>query len=590
MGLPRNLGYLEKWFVCGVVVGIVAGLGAVVFAELLKLTTGLFLVDIVHYTPPSPAGEGVTVIPDFSKVRWNLFPVVVAVGGLISGVIVYTFAPEAEGHGTDSVIKAFHKMGGYIRKRVPLVKLIASAVTIGSGGSAGREGPIAQIGAGFASLLSSVLKLSEHDRRILVICGAGAGIGSIFRAPLGGALFSAEVLYRQDFETEALLPAFIASVIGFGVYSIFEGTRPIFEIPSLMPPLDPLSLLSYILLGFISGVFAVIYVKTFYGLKFNVFDRMPIPNHVKPAIGGLVVGLIALVVPQATEMGYGWLQLAMWNKIPFMLLIVVAVTKILTTSFTISSGGSGGVFAPSLVIGGMLGGAVGMVLSRYMNVHPAAFVVIGMMSFFAGAAKVPLTSIIMVAEMTGGYNMLVPAMLSSAISYVVSGSNTIYYEQVRCRPLSPAHKEEFSVPLLKKMLVREAMTKNVVTIGPKTTVRKALDILTKNNIGGLPVVDEHGNLIGIVTFTDLIQVPAEHQYKMYVELIMTRDVIVTYPEETLYDAFRKMVMNQVGRLPVIEAPHSRKVVGILARADIRNAYEREVRRLLERQEEVGEGL
>ncbi len=590
MRLPRNLSYLEKWFVCGVLVGVVAGLGAVVFAELLKLTTSFFLVDIVHYAPPSPAGEGVTVTPNFSEVRWNLFPIVVTIGGLISGVVVYTLAPEAEGHGTDSVIKAFHKMGGYIRRRVPLVKLIASAVTIGSGGSAGREGPIAQIGAGFASFLSSVLKLSEHDRRILVACGAGAGIGSIFRAPLGGALFSAEVLYRQDLETEALLPAFIASVIGFGVYSMFEGTRPIFEIPSLVPSLDPLSLLSYVLLGFVSGVFAVIYVKTFYGLKFNVFDRMPIPNHIKPAIGGLVVGLIALVVPQATEMGYGWLQLAMWNKIPLTLLIVIAITKILTTSFTISSGGSGGVFAPSLVIGGMLGGAVGVLLSSYANINPAIFVVIGMMSFFAGAAKVPLASIIMVAEMTGGYSMLVPAMLSSAISYVVSGSSTIYYEQVRCRPLSPAHKEEFSVPLLKKMLVREAMTENVVTVGPKTTVREALDMLTRHNIGGLPVVDVHGNLIGMVTFTDLVQVPAEHQRKMYVELIMTRDVIVTYPEETLYDAFRKMIMNQVGRLPVIEAPHSRRVVGILARADIRNSYEREVKKLLERQDEADEGL
>ncbi|MGC8932261.1 MAG: chloride channel protein [Candidatus Methanodesulfokora sp.] len=577
MKYKKLLDYLESWLVCSILIGVIAGLGAILFSELLELATNFFLAYIVNYKPPAPAGEGITAIPDFSSVRWGLFPAVTAMGGLISGIIVYSFAPEAEGDGTDAVIRAFHRMGGRIKNRVPLVKLIASSITIGSGGSAGREGPISQIGAGFASLLSSLLKLDERRRRILLVSGMGAGIGSIFRSPLGGAIFSVEVLYKHDFEVEALLPAFVSSVVGFGVYSMFKGTMPIFKTSLQSPPLDPLSLLSYMALGAVSGVFALIYIKIFYGTKFYFFDKIPVPKHFRPAIGGLLVGLIALIAPQSTGMGYGWLQLAIWGKISPLLLIIIVITKMFATSFTISSGGSGGVFAPSLVIGGMLGGALGAILSNYTQINPASFVVLGMTSFFAGAAKVPLASIVMVAEMTGGYSMLVPAMLSSVISYVVSGSSSIYLEQVRNRALSPAHKEEFSVPLLKKILVREAMTTDVITVDPNVTAKEALDVLIRNKIGGLPVVDESRRLLGIVTFTDLAQVPAEHQSKVRVGLIMTRDLIVAKPDETLYDAFRRMTSNQLGRLPVVDS--SGKIVGILARVDVMRAYERELQKL-----------
>ena len=207
------MAYFQRWLVIGALIGVVAGLGAILFATAIALCTHLFLGIVVGFTPPSPAGEGPTAITPISRL-W-LLPVVTTLGGLLTGLIVFTLAPEAEGHGTDAAIEAFHEKGGRIRGRIPLVKMVASAITIGSGGSAGREGPTAQISAGFGSWLADLLHLDEHDRRIAMAAGIGSGIGAIFKAPFGGALLSAEVLYKRDFEADALFPSFVASAVGF---------------------------------------------------------------------------------------------------------------------------------------------------------------------------------------------------------------------------------------------------------------------------------------------------------------------------------------------------------------------------------------
>lgn len=439
--IPSHLTYLQRWLFYGVLIGIVAGLGAAIFFFLLQNATALFLSYLGGYTPPSPSGEGASVEPDWSAVRWWILPMIPAFGALLSGFLVYTWAPEAEGHGTDAVIESFHRAGGYIRKRVPIIKTIASVITIGSGGSAGREGPIAQIGAGFGSWLASALKLSEHDRRIMVVSGMAAGVGSIFKAPLGGALFAIEVLYMQDFEVEALIPSLISSAVGYSVFSSIYGFAPIFQ-TSQYAFTNPLSLLLYAMLGLLLAPAAIGYIKVLYGLRDKVFRKLGVPNHVKPAIGGLILGLSALFVPQTLGMGYGWIQLAIYGKIPLTTLLLIGVFKIIATSLTISSGGSGGVFAPSLVIGGMLGGVIGMVFNiLFPTVAPApgAFIVVGMAAFFAGAAHVPIASMIMVAEMTGNYELLIPAMIACAISHLSVWRWTIYEKQVPTRTDSPAH-------------------------------------------------------------------------------------------------------------------------------------------------------
>ena len=270
-------------------------------------------------------------------------------------------------------LTAFHNKDGYIRRRVPLIKLIASAITIGSGGSAGREGPVALIGAGFGSTIADIFKLDARDRRIALAVGIGAGIGSIFKAPLGGALISAEILYRRDFEFETLLPSFIASIVGYSVYASWSGWAPVFSINTAFTFSHPGQLLGFAILGVVCGLFGILYGRTFYWIR-DFFRALKLPNYIKPAIGGLIVGVIGVFLPQILGMGYGWVQFAINGNtaiLPLGIMIAVLFGKILATSLSVGSGGSGGVFAPGLVIGGMVGGVTWTLLHNFTSIVPA---------------------------------------------------------------------------------------------------------------------------------------------------------------------------------------------------------------------------
>lgn len=302
--------YLLKWLLISTLIGLVAGIGAIAFYAAIHLATGVLLGKLVGYLPPDPKGEGSSmVMPLWSAARPWLLPIITASGGVVAGIIVFSLAPEAEGHGTDAAINAFHE-GKSIRARIPLIKLVASAITIGSGGSAGREGPAAQISAGFGSLLASLLRLDPQDRRIALATGIGAGIGAIFRAPLGGAILAAEILYKHDLEIEAIIPALMASIIGYSVFGLWSGWNPIFATPGNLAFTSPPQLLFYVVLGLLCGLVGLLYARGFYGIT-HVFHRLPLPNWLKPGIGGLLVGVIGLVLPQALGMGYGWVQVSM---------------------------------------------------------------------------------------------------------------------------------------------------------------------------------------------------------------------------------------------------------------------------------------
>jgi len=294
---------------------------------------------------------------------------------MLSGLIVFRFAPEAKGSGQDAVINAFHNREGIIRHRVPIVKALASAITIGSGGSAGREGPAAQIAAGIACMLSDLFHLSSSDRRIAVAAGVGAGIGSIFKSPLGGAILSMEILYRRDFEYEALLPSFIASVVGFSVFASWNGWAPLFGSGTVAPFHRGAELLSYTILGVVCGLAGIVYGRSIHFLR-DLFERARIPNWTKPAVGGFLVGLIGVFLPQVLGMGYGWLQFAIngdFASLPVTVMLVAAAIKILTTGLTVGSGGSGGYFAPALVVGGMTGGVLWSTLNNLPAIIHARF-------------------------------------------------------------------------------------------------------------------------------------------------------------------------------------------------------------------------
>ncbi len=313
---------LRKWVVLGVAIGVVAGLGAVVFYSALEWATKLLIGGIAGYHPPKAAGEGTTMV-EAIRHRW-LIPVVTTLGALIGNLIVFRFAPEAEGHGTDAAIDSFHFKGGQVRPRIPPIKLIASAITIGSGGSGGREGPAAQISAGFGSLLATWLRLETRDRRIAVATGMGAGIGAIFRAPLGGAVMAAEILYIHDLEIEALIPSLIASITGYSIFGAFFGWSPVFGNQTGFTFNHPIQLLYYAALGIGCGLIGLLYARMFHGTR-HQFHRLPLPDWFKPAIGGLAVGLMGMAIPEALHTGYGWVQLSMDSRI-FALPLWVVIT------------------------------------------------------------------------------------------------------------------------------------------------------------------------------------------------------------------------------------------------------------------------
>lgn len=571
------------------IVGVISGLGAFIFYFLLDLFTKIFLSGLDSFNPPLAGGEAEVV-----KIELHLgilpLPVVVALGGLLSGLIVYKFAPEAEGHGTDAVIRAFHRARGEIRARVPIVKTIASAITIGSGGSAGREGPIAQIGAGFGSFVGELLRLSDKDRRILVICGVAGGIGSIFRSPFGGAMFGIEVLYKRDNEVEAIVPAFVSSIVAFIVFDVIMsyfantpfGVLPIFKIPQVTIH-SPLEFPIYAIVSVLAAFFGIIYVKVFYTVH-NYSKRVSIPPYFKPAIGGFFTGVIGLFLPGVLGMGYGYVQMAIDGKLAVTVMLLLIFGKIVATSLTVGTGGSGGVFAPSIVIGSMVGGFVGYsfhYLFPNVIVQPEAFVLIGMSAFVAAVAKTPIAAILMVLEMCGGYSLLPALMTAATLAYYLAGDYSIYAEQVATRAESPAHRMEMSIDVLENVRVQDAMVPadKLVVVTPYQRVSEVLELIEKTGHMGFPVVMD-GRLVGMVTFEDVERVPLEERDKKLVRDIMTRELIVTYPDETLEEALIKLVDKGIGRLPVVDRNDEKKLLGIITRSDIMKAHAREVKRIV----------
>lgn len=549
----------------GILIGVIAGAGAILFYTLIQLATNLMLGGIAGFYPPNPAGEAESIVglhPDFL-----LIPIVAALGGLISGILVYTFAPEAEGHGTDEAIAAFHRRDGKIRRRIPVIKALASAFTIGSGGSGGREGPTAQIGAGFGSFIGDILNLPVHDRRIAVAVGIGAGIGAIFKSPFGGAILGGEILYSGgDFEVEALLPGFIASPVGYVVFTAYAGITPIFGSGVAYTFAQPVNLIFYAILGLLCGIVGRAHTTTFYKVR-GFFASLRIPRYAKPVIGLALSGVIGVFFPEVLGLSYGFLQYLIdgnlglvgtnFFTLPILaVLLLVIVMKIVATALTVGSGGSAGVFAPSLVIGGFVGAAFWVVLNSLlpgMVPTPAPLVIVGMMALFAGVGRVPIAVILMVSEMTGTFALLIPSMVAVVVSYFVTGSKyTIYKSQVVRRSDSPAHRGEYNVPLLTKIFIHDAMKVPVLTLSPKDTVAKGQQLMLDKGFSGLPVV-ESDKVVGIVTLEDLQRTPSEEMGSKTLGEVMTKNPLVAYPDESLLDALDRMTDHRVE----VDCPWSR---------------------------------
>jgi chloride channel protein, CIC family len=592
-----------KWFLLASLVGTAAGLGAILFQVIGQVVVRYTLIAIAGFSPGEARGEHALFEHGVHEFSLPLIVAVMGLGGLISGWLVYTFAPEAEGHGTDAAIEAFHHKRGVIRARVPLIKTISSAITIGTGGSAGREGPIAQIGAGFGSFLATQLHLSDRDRRIMLAAGMAAGVGAVFRAPLAGALFAGEILYKEgDIESDVIVPAAISSIVSYSVYSLFLppdaafmplfGNRLHYQLGSLLE-LIPLALMSVVLV-----LAAIIYIKTFYGVHAFVKKITVIPNVFKPAVGAILAGLVGVGLHLAVDRdgstamlavlstGYGSLQTALENpaQLGIGALLLIAFGKVITTSLTISSGGSGGVFGPSMVIGGCVGAAVGLMFQQIfgtlfgVELNAGAYAIVGMAGFFAGAAHSPISTIIMVSEMTGDYKLLLPTMWVSTLCFLLCRRWTLYVKQVPTRLESPAHRGDFIVDVLEGIPVSDVFTPrdDLTKVPEGSSLDDIVHLIAETHQHYFPVVDQAGTMVGIFSSDD---VRAYLFDETIWRLAVARDVMVSNfvsvnPSDDLNTALQRFTALNLDELPVIDEDNPGRLLGMLTRRETIAFYNR----------------
>ena len=493
-------------------------------------------------------------------------------------VLVFSIAPEAEGHGTDAAIAAVHHDPRGIRLRTVAVKIVASALTIGSGGSGGREGPTGQISAGFGSFLARLLDLSPSDARIAVASGVGSGIGSIFGAPLGGAVLATEIMYRDDFEVEALLPSFIASIVGYVVFGSVEGFRPLFGYVESYRLTDARQLLWFALIGVLGGSIGLLYAKGFYGIA-DLFGHLPIPRFLRPALGGLLVGCMALAIPEVLGTGYGWIQQSFGTEllhIPLWIVLLLPFARIVATGLSIGSGGSGGIFGPGMVIGAFVGASVWRLFEPIvpsLGHDPAPYVIVGMMSCFGSISRAPLAVMLMVAEMTGTLTLIVPAMVAVGLATLIVRRNddTIYRSQLRSRSDSPAHRILTGLPLLAVARASEAMAVPRCVVPSSADVGTARSLLEASGVAAAPFVDEEGRYVGVVTLEALRRASTESDTPALASLVDTSSLPIHQ------GVHLDVVLDTLTATPqtwMAVVDDERRVIGTIATSDLIASYRR----------------
>ena len=588
-----------KWIALSSVVGIVAGTVAIGFEWVGQAVSRWTLGEVGGYAPPMADGEHSIFSPISGSFSPELILLVMVVGGLISGWLVDRFAPEASGAGTDAAIEAFHKNRGEIRGRVVFVKTIASALTLGTGGSGGREGPIGQIGAALGSWLGRVFRLSPRDRRLMMAAGMGAGIGAIFRAPLAGAVFAAEILYSDaDLEADVIVPAATSSIVAYSLFSQVLPTSTRF-MPLFGGELDHLStslweLFPYTILAMILVFAGWGYVRIFHASQ-AWFGRLTIPSWSKPALGAFLAGVIGLTlyfindrelhVLAVLGTGYGTLQLALTDAtaLGIPVLLMIGFFKIFTTAASIGSGGAGGVFGPSMVIGGTLGAAVGLIahaLWPSVCTQPEAYAVVGIAGFFSGVARAPISTIMMVRALTGDFGLLVPTMLVTTLTFVGSQRWRLYRQQVPTRMDSKAHRGDFIVDVLEGLRVGDVYRHDpeIVMIPEGMNLDQIVHRLTQNHQHYFPVIDSEGLIVGIFTDDDV----RSYLYDDVLwELVVARDIMVTdfvsvSPEDDLNTAMKAFTSLNLDELPVIAPNAPGKLLGMLRRREAIASYNQRV--------------
>jgi CIC family chloride channel protein len=541
-----------------ILIGLASGLGAVLFRWMVSGFTTLFF------------DGGETAFGFLGKYYVIILP---ALGGLVVGLLVYFLAREAKGHGVPEVMLAVNTHGGRIRSRVAAVKALASAICIGSGGSAGREGPIVQIGASVGSTIGQWFRLPEDWVKLLVACGAAGGISATFNAPIAGIFFALELILRR-FTPRNFILVGLSSIIAAAISFVFWGNTPTFTMIPEYTWSSGWELPLYILLGVVAALIAKGFITALYRSE-DLFKAWHFPDYLKPIIGGFAVGLIGFFYPQIFGVGYEGIEVAILGGFGVGLLIVLCLLKIVATSFTIGSGGSGGVFAPSLFIGAMLGTAFGMganTLFPTVVTEPGAFGLVGMGAVFAAAAHAPITAILILFEMTRDYPIILPLMLAVITSTQIArrlSPDSIYTLKLRRKGVKIIEGE---LDPLQFVTVGEVMTSDFPTISTEMPIIELSRKLKKSGHHGFPVTDEEGRFYGMVTVSDVEQGLKEEQADLKVSDIATRNPITTYPDQSVHDILSRLGTVDVGRIPVVARDDPLRLLGVLRRHDIIRAY------------------
>ncbi len=573
-----------------IVIGAGTGLGAVGFIELIAQVQKLFFIG------------GEQVFPALGRALIVLIPIA---GGLLAGPIISFFASEAKGHGVPEVMQAIALRGGRIRPRVVVAKIAASALCIGTGGSAGREGPIVQVGAALGSSLGQWLKFSPSRIRNLVACGAAAGIAATFNAPIAGVIFSMEIILGE-LHLGDLGNVIISAVTASTLARVFLGERPAFSIANYGMQ-TPWEVLLFALLGVLAALVAVGFIRVLYWFE-DLFDRWKFPEAFKPAVGGALLGLLAFTYPIVLGLGlvsadearlglplienfphifgsgFELIESSLQGRTSWVLLLALVFLKPLATSLTLGSGNSGGVFAPGLFTGAALGGVFGQVVNIFFPGAVAgsgAYATVGMAAVFAGAARAPFTAILIVFEMTDDYRLIVPLMAGVIFSMILSErlhKESIYTLKLARRGIHLRRGRD--VDVMENITVGEVMRPAPDPVPGSTPLRTVPALLESCRMHGLPVVDGLGNLCGVITVQDVDTAVTQNEANLDqpVMKFCSQQLVVAYPDETVNRALERMSFRDIGRLPVVNPGELHRLVGWISRADIIRAYERAMTR------------
>lgn len=550
------------------VVGVLTGLAIVFYDSLLEISQNSFQGIL-------PESQGYFII---------LLP---ALGGLIVGIIVHLFI-HTRRYDIEEVIEATALHGGRMSVRNAFLEVLASIVSIGSGGSVGKEAPVVLAGSGVGSLVSQILKINGNRVKILIGCGASGGIAAAYNAPLAGVVFAVEVILGE-LEASSFIPIVISAVFATLVSSVIFGVRTI-EVSSYQLVNPFFESILYLFLGVLAGVISAILMRALFGTH-KFFDSLSIHPATKPAIGGLFVGLIGFFYPQVFGVGYNVITDALNNGLALNLMLALIVLKIIAFSFTMGSGGSGGSIVPSLFVGAMLGGAYGSIVHGIfpmLTAESGAYALAGMGAVFAGTSRAPLASILILFELTRDYNMILPIMLACVVSNVVSSSinsESIFTEGLHRRGFTIRKGRE--VDIMESLLVTNAMKHNVQTVSENKKVGALISLMQSSRHAGFPVLDSNGNLSGVVTLKDVRDKVGHDELNKTINEICSKDVEVAYPEETLNTVLKRLAAKDIGRLPVVLKTDRTKLLGIITRSDIVKLYDKKILDKVQRLQKEG---